>query len=385
MTALARCGLAIALLSALLAACAGRDAASEDGPVAHWTLAPEPAVRIGGGDGADALYIATAARRIANGRIAVASAGAGQIRIFDARGRLVDSVGRKGSGPGELRFPTWIGASADSMLVWDSGRLSVFGPDGKFVRSAAPELGGALFPSVTGQYADGSLLVAVGDQSSATAAEGRPWRGTLRFIRVAPDGRVVDTVKVAPSGERYSYSRGTTGRVAEDLPFGRRTVAAVAGERFLFGTGEEYRIRAVQGPAGERELIRRAWTPRKVTSADVREYWARMVTVGAERDDRDATAARARIPYPRTLPPYERMLADADGNIWVQDAALPREWDGTSRWRVFSPDGAPLSELALPGRLTIHQIGPDWILSTSLDSEQREIVRLDRYQRSPAT
>ncbi|MBB4639018.1 hypothetical protein [Longimicrobium terrae] len=383
---MARGRLAIALVSALLAACAGRDDAPADGPVAQWTLAPEPAVRIGGGDGADALYIATSALRMADGRIAVASAGAGQIRIFDGRGGLVDSVGRKGSGPGELRFPTWIGTRADSLLVWDSGRLSVFGPGGKFVRSAAPELGGALFPSVTGQYADGSLLVAVENQPSTTAAEGRPWRGTLRFIRVAPDGRVMDTVKVARSGERYSYSRGTTGRVAEDLPFGRRTVAAVAGNSLLFGTGEEYRIRAVQGAGDERELIRRAWTPRRVSPDDIRDYWARMVTVGGgERDDPQTTAVRARIPYPKTLPPYERMLVDTDGNIWVQDASLPHEWDGTSRWRVFSPEGALLSELALPGRLTIHQIGPDWILSTSLDDEQREIVRLDRYQRSPAT
>ncbi|HEX8392143.1 MAG TPA: hypothetical protein VF665_07320 [Longimicrobium sp.] len=379
----ARRGLASAFIPALLAACGGGSEAPADRPVAQWTLAPQPTARIGGGDGADALYIATSARRMADGRIAVASAGAGQIRIFDERGTLTDSVGRKGNGPGELQFPTWIGTRADSLLVWDSGRLSVFGPDGRFARSAAPDLGGALFPSVTGQFADGSLLLAVSDQSATAQAEGKAWRGRLRFIRVAPDGRVMDTVKVAPSGERYAYSRGSTGRVVEDLPFGRRTVAAVAGDRFLFGTGEDYRISAVQGAAGERELIRRSWTPRKVTPSDVRDYWARMVTLGgAEREDRETAAARARIPYPEALPPYQRLLVAADGTIWVQDAALPREWDATTRWRIFSPDGTPLSELSLPGRLTLHQIGPDWILSTSLDDEQREIVRVDRYQRA---
>jgi hypothetical protein len=58
--------------------------------------------------------------------------------VFAPNGRFIREVGRRGSGPGELKSPVYIALlPGDSMLVLDTqlSRASVFSPDFKFKRS----------------------------------------------------------------------------------------------------------------------------------------------------------------------------------------------------------------------------------------------------------
>ncbi|MCL4864355.1 MAG: 6-bladed beta-propeller [Gemmatimonadales bacterium] len=103
-------------------------------------LNPTPVVQIGVTDGPFELQFhkATSARRLADGRIVVADGDSKQLRWFDAEGRYLHHVGRKGEGPGEFRgvmhLIAWPG---DTIAVLDPGllRLSLFDLDGEFVRS----------------------------------------------------------------------------------------------------------------------------------------------------------------------------------------------------------------------------------------------------------
>jgi hypothetical protein len=375
---------ALCSIAVLVAAGCDKGEPPRESAVARWTVDARPLVEIGAGEGEGALYRVTAATRLPDGRIAIANAGTQQVKIFSARGEHLASLGQRGSGPGEFQVPMWVGAHADSILVWDSAleRLTVFDANGRLARTTPfPALGGS-FPSVVGAFADGTLLLASGTDSDAAARREGAWRESTRLVRITPAGRVMDTLATVPSQERYSYgSRDGMGQVVEDLPFGRRTVMTVAGNGVALGTGEEYRIRLVDTTGTERDLLRAAWTPRPVTPADIREYWARRVTIGRQPDPAEEEAQRDRIRYPETLPPYERLLADPRGALWIMDPQDPEAWDQPGLWRIFSASGGPMGTIELPARVRPQQIGEEWLLSITRDDSDRELVRLYRYQR----
>lgn len=369
--------------AAVLTACGTGEEAPEHTP-RRWAVEAEPRVEIGRGEGEDALFGVTAATRLSDGRIAVANAGTQQVKLFGPRGEHLASLGRRGSGPGEFQVPFWVGTHADSLLVWDAAleRLTVFDSRGTLARSTQfPSIGGS-FPSAIGTFGDGTLLLASGTDQAAARQEGAAWRGAAHLVRISPAGQIIDTVATVPSQERYSYpSRDGMGQTVEDLPFGRRTVLAVRGDAVVFGTGNTYSIRQVDTAGRVRELVRKEWTPRPVTGADVRDYWAKMVTIGGRSRPDEAAAQRSRIPYPRTLPPYDALVLDARGALWVKDAQPPAGWDDPDLWRVYSADGAPLATVELPARVRPQAIGDDWILATALDDAGQETIRLYRYTR----
>ena len=53
-------------------------------------------------------------------RLFVADAYAHDIKVFDAAGNLIDSIGRRGDGPGEFNFPTHLALAGDDLYVTDT-------------------------------------------------------------------------------------------------------------------------------------------------------------------------------------------------------------------------------------------------------------------------
>lgn len=75
-----------------------------------------------------------------NDRLFVTQPATGEmVWVFDPASGRVDTVGREGSGPGEMRRPSLVAvASGDTLYILDppTGRISVFDPRFRFVRSA---------------------------------------------------------------------------------------------------------------------------------------------------------------------------------------------------------------------------------------------------------
>jgi len=77
-----------------------------------------PGLVIGAVAGAPAqeLFLVTGAVRLSDGGIAVANGGTHEVRVFDARGRHVRTIGGEGGGPGELRNPRRLFRLPDDSL-----------------------------------------------------------------------------------------------------------------------------------------------------------------------------------------------------------------------------------------------------------------------------
>jgi hypothetical protein len=334
-------------------------------------VADSATLRAGASD-AEGLVSVTSAATLPGGGIAVADGGTNRIDVFDGRGRRVRTMGREGRGPGELTYPSWLHLRGDTLRVWDmvQGRLTLFDTAGAVIRAEPPITDLGSFPRVAGEFADGSLLLL-----GAASPQWRTgaFRDSLLLIRSNLALGTRDTLGRVPGDEQFG-TRSSDGRMSETrmLPFGRRTVVAVRGDRAYVGTGDTPEILST---TDGRVWSRAAAVPaarRRVSRGDVDEYWARLITQGAR-------AGSSRTPpegltYPAEYPPYADLVVAASGDLWVALPSRPVEWSQGTRWMVFAPDGAARGSVYVPRRTRLLEVGDGWILVAETDAEDRQLV-----------
>ncbi len=99
-----------AALAATMVATTSPAALAAQSPVADWVVAPRPTTVIGGsnaGRGGDLAGVSSA-HRLSDGDVAVANGDPLALRLFDAAGRLIRTIGRGGAGPGEFRSQVMV-------------------------------------------------------------------------------------------------------------------------------------------------------------------------------------------------------------------------------------------------------------------------------------
>ena len=288
-----------------------------------WTLSQQAEIDIGSGD--DSLYqLATVmgAVRLQNGRIAVANMGTSNIRMFDAKGRYVSSIGRNGQGPGEfeqvmglLRIP------GDTLAVLDQkNEVEYYAADGKFARGLkTPQLQNALVLSEFLLFDDGSYA-----RSSWPQGHDHPpgrWVDSLvvlAFTGTAPQGTVISR---HPAVE---FTKTTTLPGPQRVTFGPTGTIVAAGDGYFVGFPERYEIRHHRIDGRLDAILRAAWTPRPISSADIERYKEFLINMGAERGSTvppRLLAQRKKMmeeaAFARQLPAYSMMMVDTDRNLWV--------------------------------------------------------------------
>jgi hypothetical protein len=85
---------------------------------------------------------------------------------YDSLGRFVQSLGRAGSGPGEFRLVSKLAITqGDSLVVFETGRMSLFSPTGQLVRTVQipARSVGSVVPTP-----EGRLIVATNDDDGLT-------------------------------------------------------------------------------------------------------------------------------------------------------------------------------------------------------------------------
>ena len=173
------------LLLFMLAAC---DTASVHLP--EWTLTPE--LRIGKEGSHE--YALTDVRSLAvgqDGSVFVLQPVDGVVRVYDRTGAFLRYVGRSGDGPGEFGPLVNLGFRGDTLWVSDRSRISLFAPDGRFVRSSMTRYdpkGPNLSPGgVHNVLEDGSFAML---PSFAPTVDRSTWPPGLPLQRVHEQGTV---------------------------------------------------------------------------------------------------------------------------------------------------------------------------------------------------
>jgi hypothetical protein len=165
--------------------------------------------------------------------------------VFDAGGRFVATVGRRGTGPGEVQYPSdFAPLPGDSVLLLDSGRATVFDADLKPVRNITLTAG--FFPVHVIEW---PIFVVANGMVSTKVANGWPLHSVTFEERVAH----VDT--------SFGPERSTLG--AQGVPMLMQRIAPSTGMTFWSADWGRYRLTHWAAPGKKTVTLERrpAWFP----------------------------------------------------------------------------------------------------------------------------
>jgi hypothetical protein len=370
-------------------------------PKAVWRLDPLPLLQIGGADGTGPTEFAHIwdAARTGGGGVVVTDEPVQELRVFDAGGRFINKMGRKGRGPGEFNQIKNIAVYGDTIYAVDTRfGTAVFLLDGSLVRHLAPP---SLSPyhaiEAWGFHADGSVIVTAAGGGSETREElqrvGR--RIEMRgLFRIARDSRSAKLLEVVPT---YEHFRAADGPIGGDLvAFAPFFSAAVFPDHVCIGRPVRYEVQCLDADAQARQIIRRDLPVLPVTRA------ARDAVIAARSKPGPAVGGHAtpsgaqleqmalKTPFAESLPAYDWITGGQDGELWVSDFLLAHHtrpyWEplpasATRRWNVFARDGTWIAAIDVPARFLLKEAGRDYLLGVTRDDDGVEGVAMYRIVR----
>lgn len=286
------------------------------------------------------------------------------VRVFDSTGGYVETLGRRGEGPGEFSRAEAIALLPDGRLVVrDPGnqRIEVFGPGAEHADQWRYNSGNAYSMSPLHTDAHGRTFLATRDLSRDEHA--------MHIVVLGPDGAPVDTIP-DPSSEYEApmltaSSGGATYRAP--VPFAPQFQWTVhPSGHLLTGMPSEYRMDLVRDDDVLR--IERATDPAPIHDEERSHHRERIV--GAMRSTEPGWSWNG-PPIPERKPFFQGLVAGRDGRIWVRLAAearpveneshdpenpwsVPTNWVESLRYDVFEPDGAYLGVVAPPDGFQPH-------------------------------
>lgn len=297
------------------------------------------------------------------GKLWVLDGQAQLIRVFDADGRLVRTVGRRGSGPGEFRQAVRIERGPDGHLwVTDPGnaRLTVLDTTGTFVRAVNVPLGCFSLPWPGRFGVDGRYMTLGGANCES-------------LLRFDTSFQVGDTLPV-PSDQRepeYFVHEAPSGRIRAEVPFHGSLVWRLSkrGTVWALLTGD-YLLSELGASGNTVRTVTHEFIRASVSDAD-REF--------ARRELQWFESQGGRIDWsrlPRRRPPIIGFFVADDGALWVERWPRP---DSIGRvFDVLDDKGEFRSRVILPfalARVPTDPIVRDGLLyAVTADSSGREFV-----------
>lgn len=347
---------------------------------AEWRLSDEPILQIGRAEGAAEYLLdrVAGARRLAEGGLVIANGGSGELRYYGSDGTYLRSVGGFGEGPGEFRGMEWVKPyGVDSLAVFDRAleRISMMSSEGEFGRVVSlTALGVAGRSNPQGVFGNGVIL---GDQRVRVETRSGLQQSDAVYELISEvDAAITDTLAIIPGMAFYVTMEPPMVMLTSPLltpqPYG-----IVSHDRAYVGYGGAFEIQEFDAQGTLLRLIRKSAAPVPASGPDLdRLLEEQFATIDDAEVKERHTGVLAQLPRPEFHPAFTGLMADDDGNLWVQESRLP--WE-TASWQVFDAEGRLLAPVEMPVGFRPLHIGSDFIVglvTDDLDIQQVELYEL---------
>lgn len=350
--------LSLVIMSVSAFSCAGSSLARSGGQLDTLTVVGLERIT---GEGFEGFADIRAVVPLSGGRIAVADGKDRVIRILQGDGTMLQSLGRKGQGPGEFEQLTNIWSSPGDTLVAHDSRLFR-------IQVGHPGTG----------FTDAWSSSAVADSAPYTSPVGI-MRGTTVVLQSLLPIRPADQPVVERLPQRLILSRaGSTiavmtgfggaevyrgrGSALGRIAFSRTTLYGVTEEEIhaLDTVGDTVAVYGVDG--GLRRKMSLRLPVRLVTEEDIRTDRERrrkeaqqFVGVGLpEAFVQGRLDAVDLIPSADSMPTASALHVDEAGRLWIRRFRPETEEEaGGQHWIIFEGDGTPIGQFQLPGTLAV--------------------------------
>ncbi|MFC1791304.1 hypothetical protein ACFL0I_02410 [Gemmatimonadota bacterium] len=364
---------ALAWLTALSFAFGCAEPQTTADPIAQtWHAAAEPEIQFGGDDDpAGPLFRITGLARLRDG-ILVVNAGDHSVRLYSADGTLVSSLGREGFGPGEFKSPRLVKRlPGDSLIIHDglNRRLSVV-CDGKYVCAESPV---ATLGSVIG-IAGGFALAE--RPRGAAGGEGQ-LMDSVQYLSSRLNDSSFDVILMM-EGTPRQMGRVGGGGGSLPVPLTRPPSAAVAESVLVLNNGRDAVLRIFDFHGLEQPGITLPIPLEPVTESEFRDVIEDRIQGFPDQRQAAFRPLFEAMSSPAHRPVIRRILIDRTGLIWAEREHVDRDLHS---WMVVDLQGRVLAEVTTPPRLTVEEIGVDYVLGVWRDPLDVEYVRMHRLSR----
>jgi hypothetical protein len=288
------------------------------------------------------------------------------VKVFNAEGRYLRAVGRKGSGPGEFENIGYLSFLPDGRLVvtdYGNRRTSFFAPDGSFLTS---------FPwkkSFSQVYltTDSTLTV-----EEAIFSENKPER-LIKTIDLS--GEEIQSFGSFHYPEMKTLRMGNVG-VTTSVPWTPSSIfAGDQGRQWLdHCLNDKYLIEVYNQQAKLIRKIDRPYEPAAVTSQDIDKLKSRF----AGRPDSPVAKLYEQMEFPKVKTVTDRLIVDSAGNLWLETNEVKKEGEKEpTAYDVFNADGFYDARVWLEARPELFANGKMYRM---VEDETTGMRRLKRYK-----
>jgi hypothetical protein len=347
-----------------------------------WTLSSAPLLRIGDdNEPAKQFGAIIGAARLSTGEIVVEERDSRELRVFSPAGMFIKALSRKGQGPGEFDQAGPLFRTGDTLIVAENPpgarQLHIFARASGFVGRVPIRAAGAGSMMARGRLSDGKYLVQAGGGFRALPEglqAGQLSRDTVKLGLFSPrDSGSVRWLGEFPASTFFTYvSPFLGGRVSlAVVTLAPGNAAVASGSRVWIGDSGTGVITIFDAQGARVAQFNFPAAPRPLTE-EIRERGRKFALDGARTDQQRAmTEARwAKDAVPKNLPFFSSFVAGTGGEVWIQET--PDDPAAATRFVVFGATGAPVGRVVVPARVTLHEIGRDYVLGVAVDSDGAE-------------
>ena len=353
---------------------------------AQWRLAP-PDLTVG--QDSVSFFADVADVLVRDDRVYVADRGLWRIVAFDrTTGQMTATAGRRGQGPGEFQFLSWVDdCGGDTIFTSDAGldRVSVFSQDLDHLRTFRLVSEGLTAIQCTGP---GTLVgITRNPDPMLSLNRGIPtettWRATHDIVLFEPDGSLRQVLGTFLGEERYREAN-SSGTGYSDYPhyWGLRTFFESSPQGFVVGTGDTSSLVRYGVLGTVLDTLTLGEDRVAVSQADidarVRDRIQRAESLG--QDIPGTRSFHTAYPYPSHFPAYSKALVTVNGFVWIEQFPKPYT-EQPFHWKVFTPDGRLLATVDVPRHLELMWVGETHVAVVVADELGVQTVEVRRIQR----
>lgn len=328
------------------------------------------------------------------------------IRQYDAQGKFVRNIGRRGEGPGEYKSTSGLATLSDGRLLqWDTGnwRINVYSATGDVLPQLSTPSGTS--GSSMASYARALMVDAGGRIVTRKMLFTRePGNRPTVWIRFRADGTVLDTIHPVdgPTTARVSATNGPATR-SDNVPFAPRRFVVMSPLGYLVAGFPDRYAFEIHEPGKPVVSVRRDVNPEPVSRSERASERRR---IEESMRETNPTWSWNGPDIPDTKPFYGDLQVGLDGRIWV--AVIPEvsprvgsissggggagpptrsrpRVDGPppipprpALYDVFEPDGRYLGQVQVPARVSSVARRGDQVWAIAIDED--DVPRIKRYR-----
>ncbi len=333
----------------------------------------QPRFELGRSDDADEVFFQVRGMTfLGTGDLVVLDGSSSELRRYDSEGRLLETIGREGEGPGEFGDPHLVPPGpSDSLWIWDSEArvLHRFDPDDWTVEVVRPQSWrGARAPlGITG-----SLLLTESTPVSGFQDGVNESVLTYRSFDLR-DGSEADVAQFTLSRFYRAPIRPGGPPGISLIPFSEPPPAAIWGGSIAVAAGPGVEV-ALRDRGGGLNAIHRidGWPVQEVTPTMIEA--ARRLEFGEVAEEPGVVELYEGMPIPDTLPGVDRLIVDREGRLWV--GLYQTDPEAMKTWVAFERQGAPVGQVQTPAGFQLMAADASSVAGVARDDMDREIVQV---------